>query len=52
MSRAVDDTGYVQLSVQALREARGIGTRYHYNSIRVWNVGSDGTVTFADQVTP
>ena len=49
MSRAVDDTGYVQPSVQAMREARGIGTRYHYNSIRVWNVGPDGAVTFGDQ---
>ncbi len=49
MSRAIDDTGYVQPSVQALRDARGIGSRYHYNSIRVWNVGTDGTVTFGDQ---
>ena len=49
MSRAIDDTGYVQPSVQALRDARGIGSRYHYNSIRVWNVGGDGTVTFGDQ---
>lgn len=46
MSRATDDTGYVQPFVQQLRDARGIGTRYHYNSIRAWTVRANGTVVF------
>ena len=46
MSRATDDTGYVQPFVQQLRDARGVGTRYHYNSIRAWTVRADGTVVF------
>jgi sulfane dehydrogenase subunit SoxC len=48
MSRAVDETGYVQPSTQQLRDARGVGTRYHYNGIRVWSVNADGAVAFAD----
>jgi sulfane dehydrogenase subunit SoxC len=46
MSRAVDETGYVQPTVEQLREARGIGTHYHYNNIRAWKVQRDGTVVF------
>jgi sulfane dehydrogenase subunit SoxC len=46
MSRATDDTGYVQPFVQQLRDARGVGTRYHYNSIRAWTVRANGTVVF------
>lgn len=46
MSRAVDDTGYVQPTDTELRAARGPGTLYHYNGIRGWRVATDGTVTF------
>jgi sulfane dehydrogenase subunit SoxC len=46
MSRAVDDTGYVQPTMAQLRAARGPGTDYHFNSIRAWRVARDGTVTF------
>lgn len=46
MSRATDETGYVQPTAAALREARGPGTRYHYNHIRAWTVGQDGSVVF------
>jgi len=46
MSRATDETGYVQPPVQALWEARGVATHYHYNSIRAWTVQSDGSVVF------
>jgi sulfane dehydrogenase subunit SoxC len=46
MSRAVDDTGYVQPTRAQLEAVRGPGTDYHFNSIRAWRVARDGTVTF------
>ena len=46
LSRAVDDTGYVQPTLDQLRSARGLGTAYHFNHIRAWLVRRDGTVVF------
>ncbi len=46
MSRAVDDTGYVQPTVAQFKAARGPGTDYHFNAIRAWRVARDGAVTF------
>jgi sulfane dehydrogenase subunit SoxC len=46
MSRATDDTGYVQPTTAALIAARGPGTSYHYNNIRAWDVERDGRVFF------
>ena len=46
MSRAVDETGYVQPTRQAYAATRGIGTDYHFNYIRAWKVGRDGAVSF------
>ena len=46
ISRAVDETGYVQPTVQQLWEARGERTSYHHNQQRVWKVARDGSVTF------
>ena len=46
MSRATDETGYVQPSRDELVAARGAGTFYHMNSIRAWDVESDGHVFF------
>lgn len=46
MSRATDETGYVQPTLAQLRAARGSGTRYHFNNIRAWRVASDGSVSF------
>ena len=46
MSRAVDETGYVQPTMAQLKAARGPGTDYHFNSIRGWRVARDGGVTF------
>jgi sulfane dehydrogenase subunit SoxC len=46
MSRAVDETGYVQPTLTELRAARGLGTFYHFNHIRPWRVRRDGTVLF------
>jgi len=50
MTRAVDETGYVQPTYRQLVEARGARTAYHQNNIRPWRVGSDGSVTFAADV--
>jgi sulfane dehydrogenase subunit SoxC len=47
MSRAVDETGYVQPTEAEFRAARGPGTDYHYNHIRAWALGGDGRVTYA-----
>jgi sulfane dehydrogenase subunit SoxC len=46
MSRAVDETGYVQPTMAQLKAVRGAGTDYHFNSIRGWRVARDGAVTF------
>jgi len=44
-SRAIDETGYVQPTRDALIAARGTNSAYHYNGIKVWHVKGDGTVT-------
>ncbi len=46
LSRAVDETGYVQPEWPALLAARGRRTRYHLNPITGWTVGADGQVLF------
>ena len=46
LSRATDETGYVQPTVQQLWEARGERTTYHQNHQRAWKIGADGAVTF------
>ena len=46
LSRAVDETGYVQPTLQQLIDARGVRTSYHQNHIRAWKVAPDGQVTF------
>jgi sulfane dehydrogenase subunit SoxC len=46
MSRATDDTGYVQPSVQQFVEGRGERTTYHSNHMRAWKVAADGKVTY------
>jgi sulfane dehydrogenase subunit SoxC len=46
LSRAVDETGYVQPTRTVLLAARGIGTDYHFNCIRGWRVAADGRVFF------
>jgi len=44
-SRAIDETGYVQPTRDALIAARGTNSVYHYNGIKFWHVRGDGTVT-------
>jgi sulfane dehydrogenase subunit SoxC len=47
LSRATDETGYVQPSLQALVEARGKDMGgYHLNPITAWRIRRDGTVLF------
>jgi len=46
MSRATDETGYVQPTLEQLVAARGAGTNYHLNNIRSWRVERDGHVVF------
>lgn len=46
MSRATDETGYVQPTRAEFRDARGPGTDYHYNHIRAWRVEAGGQVVF------
>jgi len=46
LSRATDETGYLQPTVQQLWEARGERTSYHHNHQRAWKVAADGAVTF------
>jgi sulfane dehydrogenase subunit SoxC len=46
MSRALDETGYVQPTLAELRTVRGAGAPYHFNNIRGWKVHADGRVVF------
>jgi sulfane dehydrogenase subunit SoxC len=46
LSRATDETGYVQPTRAAFQAARDIGTDFHFNYIRGWRVDRDGAVTF------
>ncbi len=43
-SRAMDDTGYVQPSKDALRKIRGVNSIYHNNGIQTWSLKPDGEV--------
>lgn len=43
-SRAVDETGYVQPTRDALVSVRGLNSGYHDNAIQSWRVGADGAV--------
>ena len=43
-SRAVDETGFVQPTLAALRKVRGSNSIYHNNSIQTWQVKPDGSI--------
>lgn len=45
MSRAIDETGYVQPTLQHLIDVRGKVSTYHNNSIQPWKISSTGEVT-------
>ena len=44
LSRATDETGYVQPTKDALRAIRGVNNVYHNNAMQVWWVRADGEV--------
>jgi sulfane dehydrogenase subunit SoxC len=47
LSRAIDDTGYVQPTQRELIDARGLGAGpYHLNPITGWRVKPDGRVVY------
>jgi sulfane dehydrogenase subunit SoxC len=46
MSRATDETGYTQPTLEELKKVRGPGTAYHFNQIRAWTVKEDGSVVY------
>jgi sulfane dehydrogenase subunit SoxC len=43
-SRAMDATGYVQPSKDALRKIRGVNSIYHNNGIQTWALKANGEV--------
>ena len=43
-SRAMDETGYVQPTIQALQKERGVNSIYHNNAIATWLVKENGEV--------
>ncbi|MGE0227693.1 MAG: sulfite dehydrogenase [Dehalococcoidia bacterium] len=45
MSRAIDETGYVQPTREELVNVRGTDYVYHFNGIQPWVVANDGSVT-------
>jgi sulfane dehydrogenase subunit SoxC len=47
MSRASDETGAVQPTLDPFKSTRGLGNDYRNNYVRVWRVRSDGRVFFA-----
>ena len=44
MSRATDETGYVQPTLMQLRNVRGTNSIYHKNSIQAWKIEKTGEV--------
>ena len=43
-SRAIDETNYVQPTIQELQKIRGVNSIYHNNSIATWLVSANGKV--------
>lgn len=43
-SRAIDQTGYVQPTLNVLRKERGTNPYYHNNAIQTWHVNASGKV--------
>ena len=46
LSRATDETGYVQPTLAEYKRVRGAGTDYHFNYVRAWDVTADGSVFY------
>ena len=43
-SRATGEDGYVQPTLEQLREARGVASIYHNNAIHTWKINTNGEV--------
>ncbi len=48
MSRAIDETGYVQPTPAQLVAVRGTHSFYHYNGVKTWAIDATGEVTNGD----
>lgn len=48
MSRATDETGYVQPTLEQIIEARGRRFQYHNNAIQPWQIAASGEVSNAN----
>lgn len=46
LSRAADDTGYIQPTLAAIAAVRGPDLGYHLNPITAWHIRKDGQVSF------
>ena len=44
LSRATDETGYVQPTREELIAVRGMNSAYHNNRIKAWKIAADGSV--------
>lgn len=44
-SRVIDETGYVQPTIRALREVRGKRSIYHNNAVQTWRIDATGDVS-------
>lgn len=47
LSRATDETGYVQPTLEALTAVRGVNGTYHNNAMTAWRIAETGEVTNA-----
>ena len=43
-NQSIDETGYVQPTIDVLQKERGVNSIYHNNAIATWLVKSDGDV--------
>ncbi len=48
LSRATDETGYVQPSFEELKAVRGLNSFYHNNAMQPWKVAESGEVSNAN----
>ncbi len=48
LSRATDQTGYVQPAREELVAVRGLNSLYHNNAVKAWRIAADGSVTHVE----
>ncbi len=47
-SRAIDESGYVQPTREALLAIRGANSHYHFNGIKFWQINAEGKVAHVE----